>query len=71
MSQNSSDWMRSITIASPVLVAALVSVVPAVTTMLNPAEATTPNEGQGQQYQHQNGQGQNGQETPPVTARQL
>jgi len=49
--------MRSITIASPVLVAALVSVVLAVTTMLNPAEATTPNEGQGQQYQHQNGQG--------------
>ena len=50
MSQNNSDWVRSITIASPVLVAALVSLVLAVTTILNPAEATTPatNGGPGQ-----------------------
>ncbi len=40
MSQNGNDWIRSVTIASPVLLAAALSVVLAVSAIINPDEDT-------------------------------
>jgi hypothetical protein len=40
MASNSKDWMRSITIASPVLLATVISLIFVISSILNPADAT-------------------------------
>ena len=74
MPQNTNDWMRSLTITSPVLIAALVSVILAATTILNSVEATSSSTAIPSTEQGQEGQGQFGYETTDilkVTAQQI
>lgn len=71
MPSNSRDWLRSITIASPVLLATVVSLVFVTTSIISPVEAVNPgasNQGDGQGQG--NGQG-NGQNTLFITAQEL
>ena len=72
MPSNSRDWLRSITIASPVLLATVASLVFVATSIISPVEAVNPGagpgdgDGQGQG----NGGGQSG-DTISITAQEL
>jgi len=71
MPSNSRDWLRSITIASPVLLATVVSLVFVATSIISPVEAVNPGasdlgDGQGQD----NGDGQS-QDVLSITAQDL